>query len=352
MIDPFPEGPAYSPLDAEGARLLAGIVPAARNLVPALVNQARFKPGELIEATDNRVFSRYLLSPSRRERDDDGPAKLGAAAIASGSFGGFGGFLDRSFRAHDYMLGQRNAQSFLKRYFMLRSDNPVLSLPEERRGRRDMVRVVDAGEDFYGTDLPLPVWPRIGQAQLDPILDHAQDRIAALGGKILKDMKLKWYLRSILGGVWSYDLFGGVGKRIANALRGKVMVELIRRDQHEDFKELSPGRPFTTWQRAVLLALAGAGDRPLPVALQTSAVAKAREMPDPSDLMSVIENPGITAEHVRAFLESAEMRDRVWRTPWRDGGEVSYTLAALRPEYAWRHNVQAVTDRVRGYLGR
>jgi hypothetical protein len=353
MIDPFPEGPSYTALTFYEAGLLAGVVPAVRNLLPALINQARFKPGELIEATDARVFSRYLLSPSRRERDDGGPAKLGAAAIASGSFGGFGGFFDRAFRAHDYMLGQRNAQSFLKRYFTLRSDNPLLDLPDERRASREMVRVIEAGDDFYKTDLPLPAWPRISQAQLDPILDHADDRISTLGGKILRDMKLSWFLRSILGSVWSWDVFGGAGKKIGHMLRAKVMHELIRRDQHENFKELTPGRPFQLWQRAVLIALAGAGNNPVPLALPADKRrARAAGGAEPSDLMSTVENPGITAEHLRGFLDSPEMSDRVWRAPSADGKDVAYTLMALRPDYAWTHNVKAVSDRVWGWFGR
>jgi hypothetical protein len=254
------------------------------------------------------------------------------------------------------MLGQRNAQSFLKRYFMLRSDNPVLALSEARRARREMVRIVDAGEDFYGTDLPLPDWPRIGQAQLDPILENAQGRLQKLGGKILKDMKLGWFLRSVLGSVWSWDLFGGAGKKIGRLLAAKVMHELIRRDQHEDFKELAPGRPFQLWQRAVLVALAEAGDRPVPVALAAHERAAgpaggARARSRPADLVSAVENPGITAGHLRAFLDSAEMSGRIWRTPRRDD-RVAYTLMALRPGDAWKHNVKAVTDRVRGVFGR
>lgn len=355
MIDPFPEGPSYSPLDDETARGLAGVMPAARMLLPSLVNQARFKPGELIEATDTRVFSRYLLSPSRRERRGSGAATFGSAAIASGSFGGFGGFFDRSFRAHDYMLGQRNAHSFLNHYFMLRSDNPVLELPEDRRGRQEMVRIVEAGDDFYAADLPLPAWPRIPQEQLEPILDRAQERISKLGAKVLKDMNLSWFLRSVLGSVWSWDLFGGAGKRISQALRGKVMHELIRRDQHEEFKQLAPGRPFAPWQRAILVKLAQVGNRPIaaavPAGKRPAAASEARGA-DPVDLISAIENPGITVDHIRGFLDSPEMRDRIWRTPWRDSHETGYTLAAFRPSYAWRHNVQAVSDRVWGFFDR
>lgn len=363
MIDPFPEGPVFEPLDGEEARRLAAAIPALRRLFPALVNQARFKPGELIEATDARVFSRYLLSPSRRERgaagdgnavDGIGPDDLlgggvvrhGADAIASGSFGGFGGFFDRSFRAHDYMLGQRNAHSFLKRYFCVRTDNPVLGLPQPRQDAREMVRVVDAGEDFYVAEPPVPPWPRIAGARLDPILDQAHRRVAMLGRKLLKDMGLSWFLRLALGSVWSFDLLGGAGRRIAVALRAKVLHELIRRDQHEDFRALAPGRPFTAWQRAVLVRLAAGGDEPVPVR------HRGRARQDMPDLVSAAVGQGAGEAELYAFLDSPEMQGRLWRTPWRDGDEAGYTLAALKPAYAWRHNVRAVTDRVNGLFDR
>lgn len=356
MIDPFPEGPVFTPLSGEEARALAGVVPAARRLLPALINQARFKPGELIEATDARVFSRYLLSPSRRERDDagneieDGKSWRGADAIASGSFGGFGGFFDRSFRAHDYMLGQRNAHSFLKRYFNLRSDNPVLGLPGAERDRRAMVRVVEAGDDFYAAEPPIPRWPRIGRDRLDPILKQAEERIGKLAGKVLKDMGLTWFLRLALGGVWSWDVLGGAGDKVAVALRAKVLHELIRRDQHEAFRERAPGRPFAAWERAVLVRLAGAGDRPVPMKA-AGGDAKDGGGKD-GDLLAAAREEGAGEAELRAFLESREMQDRLWHTSWREAEDMRYTLAELKPAYAWTQNVRAVTDRIGGFFGR
>jgi hypothetical protein len=37
--------------------------------------------------------------------------------LASAPFSGFAGFIDKSFRHHDYYLGRRNCQTFLKYYF-------------------------------------------------------------------------------------------------------------------------------------------------------------------------------------------------------------------------------------------
>lgn len=116
MIDPFPEGPSttmpptVNPADLAILRVLAA-------LKTALLNQARFKPGELVAAMDGTGRSRFLISPSR-----DG--SHGARALASGLLGGFGGFLDKSLRAHDFALGRHNAQSFIRKHFNL-SERPI-----------------------------------------------------------------------------------------------------------------------------------------------------------------------------------------------------------------------------------
>ena len=367
MIDPFPEGPTYTALTPDEAHAQAGIVSAARKLIPALVNQARFKPGELIEATDTRVFSRYLLSPSRREQREDAAAKLGADAIACGSFGGFGGFFDRSFRAHDYMLGQRNARSFLQNYFNLHPSNPILGLKtEEDRVRMSLpwpdgpierrVPVVQPGDHFYPADAELPPWPRLAQDRLDPILDHAEDRIAKIAGKMLKDLGFKWSMRLALGAVWSLGPLSA-DKKIGGLLRGKVVHELIRRDQHEDFKELARGRPFAPWQRVVLTSLAAAGDEPIRIRLPEAERCAAREgKKKPRDLLAALEDrpAGERAgeEEIRAFLNDQDMQGRIWRTPWRDAKDKAYTLAVLRPAWPWMHNVMAVRDRIWGFFDR
>jgi hypothetical protein len=47
--------------------------------------------------------------------------------IASGALGGFSGFLHESFRQHDYLLGQRNAQAFLRWNFALPETNVLFA---------------------------------------------------------------------------------------------------------------------------------------------------------------------------------------------------------------------------------
>jgi hypothetical protein len=61
-------------------------------------------------AKNDDVYSRFLIVPTRTDR-------LGKSSIASATLGGFGGFFDRSFRVHDFELGRRNCQKFLRTHF-------------------------------------------------------------------------------------------------------------------------------------------------------------------------------------------------------------------------------------------
>jgi hypothetical protein len=72
----------------------------------AFRNQSAFKQEDLLsglEMDDNR----FLVYPAKRR----------FYFLASGLIDGFGGFLKKSFRSHDYQLGRKNCQAFLRYYF-------------------------------------------------------------------------------------------------------------------------------------------------------------------------------------------------------------------------------------------
>lgn len=114
LIDPFPSDEGFDALAKPETDLLKSVM----GMFGALVNQARFKPDELTLAQNEHVYSRFLIAPSR-----DGEQY----PIACGSLSGFGGFLKRDFRAHDYFLGRRNAQKFLRDHCCLPETNPLFS---------------------------------------------------------------------------------------------------------------------------------------------------------------------------------------------------------------------------------
>jgi hypothetical protein len=105
MILPFPNAAGFS-RDYDGKSDLLHLLPTTFN---SLISQARFKASELSMANDPNVFSRFLVVPRRGFRPD---GELEPFTIACGSLGGFGGFLSRKFREHDYQLGRRNCQWF------------------------------------------------------------------------------------------------------------------------------------------------------------------------------------------------------------------------------------------------
>src|SRR5207253_9213774 len=88
---------------------------------------ARFKPTELMPAMNPSDHSRFLIAP---RRDVGGVAQR--YKIACGLLAGFGGFLDEKFRAHDFQLGRRNCQEFLRAIFGLPASNKIVAPLEGR----------------------------------------------------------------------------------------------------------------------------------------------------------------------------------------------------------------------------
>jgi predicted acylesterase/phospholipase RssA len=155
MIDPFPSDPTFA-TDYDGAP--PALVQQILSLFNALKNQARFKPDELKLAAHPRNYSRFLIAPSRN--DEEFP-------IASGALGGFGGFLKRNFREHDFFLGRRNAQKFLSDHFVLLETNPLFVDWSEEMRQQFCVRDADTKEPIIrDTQRLLPIIPLIGSARL------------------------------------------------------------------------------------------------------------------------------------------------------------------------------------------
>ncbi|NEV00099.1 patatin-like phospholipase family protein [Bradyrhizobium uaiense] len=110
LVAPFPNYQVY-----ENDRTIGTLASVLPSLASALINQARFKPEELAKARNETNFARFIISPERTNANGPAPKY----PIASGALGGFSGFLDQSFRRHDYLLGRRNAQAFLRWNFGL-----------------------------------------------------------------------------------------------------------------------------------------------------------------------------------------------------------------------------------------
>lgn len=117
MVDPFVGLEPSGPSNMTDFSLIDGLI----STFGALKNQARFRPQDLALAMEDTIYSRFLIAPSRKDRNGEDSS----SSIACGSLGGFGGFLDIAFRRHDFFLGRRNCQRFLQKHLVLPAANPL-----------------------------------------------------------------------------------------------------------------------------------------------------------------------------------------------------------------------------------
>jgi hypothetical protein len=217
LIDPFSDPETLGPSQPPG--VLAMLFP----FVMSLVYQARYKPVDIALAKDPDVYSRFLIAPF-------GPAAGalpigGSRAIASGSLGGFGGFVDRRFLEYDYRLGRRNAYEFLDNEFLLPEGNPLFkSWTAEQRSR---YRTTGSSGQVFLPIVPLmaevPV-PPIPQAKDWPRLDKLPDelpgaieqRLQAIYDMLTEDLGMLSSAYLALG--WRLNVRGALRDRACSAI--------------------------------------------------------------------------------------------------------------------------------------
>lgn len=152
MIDPFPsDDKQFNNSDA--------LSTVMSNTLSALLDQSRLKPLTLIDALDDDNAAQFLIAPVRYYLENGEKIPIeGKNAIACGSLGGFGGFISKEFRVHDYFLGRMNCEKFLRDYFTVPADtkNPIF---------KDGYENLPNKEKFMSND---------GRLQIIPIFTEAQ----------------------------------------------------------------------------------------------------------------------------------------------------------------------------------
>jgi hypothetical protein len=222
MIDPFPAADT----DVGSYEIKEDLLSVAMGMFGALKNQARFKPDELELAQDPNVFSRFLVAPTRTLPSGQ-PADH---PIASGTLGGFGGFLSRAFRAHDFVLGRRNCQRFLQRYFNLGEHNPLFDRWDSALRTADTHRVVEDGKALLPiipllgvarTEVKALPWPSFTYAQLAKVEEQIVGRYNAVTDRLIRQfVGDKWAVRQI-------------AKYVARRKRGDVLRTVVSKLQQD-----------------------------------------------------------------------------------------------------------------------
>jgi len=112
MIDPFPN----KDNDVEETNPKRDIISVAKGMFKALRNQVMFNQDGILEALELNDRTKFLIEPVRKVLVQGSMARA-KNDLASAPFSGFAGFIDKSFRHHDYYLGRHNCQTFLRYYF-------------------------------------------------------------------------------------------------------------------------------------------------------------------------------------------------------------------------------------------
>ena len=180
-IDPFPDTENFAQEAYEQPNSMLTLL---LGLIGAMKNQGRFKPAELATAARHISASRRIIAPSR-----DG-SETGDVQIASGLLGGFSGFLERSFRYHDFMLGRANGQKFLREHFSLPQHNELIEQwSQAQREAHGTAEGKCPVIPLYGSAreaVVVPVWPKIEQARLDKLRKLLKKRINKMLPQLFK----------------------------------------------------------------------------------------------------------------------------------------------------------------------
>ncbi|HSU50715.1 MAG TPA: patatin-like phospholipase family protein [Segetibacter sp.] len=203
MVDPFP---SKRPKKFDYDQKLFHVVGLTLN---AMLEQMRAKPEQLSSALDTKCPGQFLIAPTRRRRNFDGVEQDvgGDQAIACGSLSGFGGFIEKEFRVHDYFLGRFNCEMFLRNYFTV-SAAAVETNPIFRKGYNDIDKEQFKGENGTYQIIPIftpnpepgyfPIptfkngtnWPILDEKKIEGFRKDIKKRVQAL---IMNALKLKWY---------------------------------------------------------------------------------------------------------------------------------------------------------------
>ncbi len=229
LVAPFPEPPGFL-VEGQPQAELGAVV---RALIPTLLNQARFRASELGAAFDKDDRSRFMISPRRSMVQ--GPKEL--YPIACGLLGGFGGFLDREFRAHDYQLGRRNCQHFLASVFSLPASNHAIRAGGEANQMQAAPRndsYNSSGQEFMivplvgeaKREVGLPPWPQMSGSDFQILLRRIAKRFDKIKGPLVKAQIGKTEIRTA-----ARLLLVVSRERILNFVEMTILADLVRRNQ-------------------------------------------------------------------------------------------------------------------------
>jgi hypothetical protein len=241
-IAPFPSqmtfnsNPQY-PADAALGAALGG-------LASSLIASSRFFGESLQQIVKGGTSSRFMVAPSD---EVEGTQVYLDAALQCGSLGAFGGFFEKGFRQHDFALGRRNCQQFLRKYFVLPEKNPIIDAGLQQLGarridlpakftadppvgrpspkKRKWIQVIPLC-DGLDQEVPSPERGQISESKLSDIADLMYKRFGKVVPKLAENLHswlLRWPLDEIVKVLTHLETGkGDLVKQLQKALAGPV----------------------------------------------------------------------------------------------------------------------------------
>jgi hypothetical protein len=193
-VAPFPMEDTFKPGYKAGDH--QGIWSIVWSFFSVCLSQSRFLGESLQMLMEGRSFSRFVIAPK------DNSIGAGQSALQCASLGAFGGFFCRDFRKHDFLLGRRNCQQFLRTRLAVLNSNPIIASglsaagpyaagiedlflvacpslnPELTQGKLWMPLIPLCGSAV--AEVPLPVRGQLRPDELDEIVDLIAGRLNAI----------------------------------------------------------------------------------------------------------------------------------------------------------------------------
>jgi len=211
MIDPFPS------VESGKFDFSTAIPNVIGKTLLAMISQMRAKRITYTAAMVSSDASQYIISPSRKIPNKQGVLEpvYGEKAIACGNLGGFGGFLHKDFREHDYYLGRFNCEIFLRDYFTIPEDdlalNPIFTggyqsvdlKPFRSSDDKKQIQIIPIFTERRIGDYKFPMpnftsgtnWPTIIERDIDRFSGAIRDRVQKV---ILNIASWSWIVKAFL----------------------------------------------------------------------------------------------------------------------------------------------------------
>lgn len=160
LIDPLAQDAEPIPHNPDASKIFEVIT----KLVLSPILQDRLDTMDLAQIKAETIYSRFMIAPSRVSPINAAVSWSPSKSLLSAPLDAFLGFAAEPYREHDFLLGRRNAQQFLRRTFALPSTSPIVSAAA---GWRPTDEFTEDGVVFRplvplrgraADEQPLPVW--------------------------------------------------------------------------------------------------------------------------------------------------------------------------------------------------